>query len=122
MRRHTGVLTLRASSLIPELLVVTLSFAELLDVRAVPPPQRHPTIFGAFDALAPGEALEIVNDHDPVPLYFQFEKTRLGQFDWRYLVAGPDLWRVRIARVAPGVPNSDTNGCCGTCACSSGPH
>lgn len=99
---------------------MSIAFAEPLDVRSVPPPQRHPMIFGAFDALAPGEAFEIVNDHDPVPLYFQFEKTRLGQFDWRYLEAGPERWHVRIARVAQGVPSGDTSGCCGGCACSGG--
>jgi uncharacterized protein (DUF2249 family) len=109
-----------ASSSNREPIAVTIAFAEPLDVRTVPPPQRHPLIFGAFDALAPGEAIEIVNDHDPMPLYFQFEKTRLGQFDWRYLGAGPQLWHVRIARVAQGVPSGDTGGCGGSgggCAC-----
>ena len=91
--------------------------ADLIDVRTVPPPQRHPLIFGTFDALAPGEAFEIVNDHDPLPLYFQFEKTRLGQFDWRYLETGPSRWHVRIARVAAGAAGGDTSGCCGGCAC-----
>lgn len=92
----------------------------LIDVRTVPPPQRHPLIFGTFDALAPGQAFEIVNDHDPLPLYFQFEKTRLGQFDWRYLEAGPAQWHVRIARVAAGVPTGVSTGCGGGCSCSGG--
>ncbi len=39
-----------------------------IDVRSIPGPQRHPLIFHTFDALAPGEALELVNDHDPFPL------------------------------------------------------
>ena len=90
---------------------------ELIDVRSVPPPQRHPLIFGTFDALTPGQAFEIVNDHDPMPLYFQFEKTRLGQFEWRYLESGPALWRVRIGRVAAGQPAGDSSGCCGVCSC-----
>lgn len=51
-------------------------------------------------------------------LYFQFEKTRLGQFDWRCLRAGPELWHVRIARVAPGMPRGDTSGGGGGCTCS----
>lgn len=86
---------------------------DLIDVRTVPPPQRHPLIFGSFDALEPGESFEIVNDHDPVPLYFQFEKTRGGQFSWRYLEAGPARWHVRIARIAAGVAGGDTGGCGG---------
>ncbi len=92
-----------------------------IDVRTVPPAQRHPLIFGTFDALATGQALEIVNDHDPVPLNYQFQQTRAGQFDWQYLQAGPDLWHVRVARVADGVPSGVPSGCSGVggCACSS---
>ena len=71
---------------------------KLIDVRTVPPAQRHPLIFGIFDALETGQTLEIVNDHDPVPLNYQFQQTRDGQFDWQYLKAGPDLWHVRVAR------------------------
>ena len=39
-----------------------------LDVRVIPPREKHPTIFRTFDALAPGEAFVLVNDHDPFPL------------------------------------------------------
>ncbi len=92
---------------------------KLIDVRAVPPAQRHPLIFGTFDALDIGQALEIVNDHDPVPLNHQFHQTRAGQFDWQYLEAGPHRWHVRVARVAAGVPGGMTSGCGGGgCSCS----
>jgi len=97
---------------------------ELIDVRTVPPPERHPRIFGTFDALANGASFELVNDHDPVPLYFKFEETRGGQFEWRYLESGPALWRVRIGRIAaPGAAGaSGTHGGTkpngGGCRCS----
>lgn len=42
-----------------------------LDIREIPPPQRHPKIFNAFEALESGETLTIVNDHEPTPLYHQ---------------------------------------------------
>jgi len=42
-----------------------------LDLREIPPPKRHPKIFDAFDELDSGEALTIVNDHEPTPLYHQ---------------------------------------------------
>lgn len=90
---------------------------QLIDVRTIAPPQRHSLIFAAFDGLDPGSALELVNDHDPVPLYFQFEKTRSGQFRWDYLQSGPDLWQVRIARVASGEAGAVTSECCGSCSC-----
>jgi len=47
--------------------------AETLDLREVPPPQRHPMIHEAFQTLDSGEALEIVNDHEPKPLFYEFQ-------------------------------------------------
>lgn len=72
----------------------------LLDVRVIPPREKHPTILSTFDALAPGESFTLVNDHDPVPLRYQFEAERAGIFGWEYLERGPDLWRVEISRRA----------------------
>ncbi len=71
-----------------------------IDVRTIPPARRHGLIFETFDSLAPGEAFEIVVDHDPKPLYYQFAAERSGTFSWEYLADGPELWRVRISRVA----------------------
>ena len=42
-----------------------------LDVREMPPRQRHPTIFSQLDALNSGDILRLVNDHDPSPLCYQ---------------------------------------------------
>lgn len=72
-----------------------------LDVRVIPPPQKHPTIFNTFDALAKGEGFQLVNDHEPRPLLYQFQIERTGQFDWQYVEEGPDVWRVNITKV-PG--------------------
>ncbi|MFC6824875.1 DUF2249 domain-containing protein [Halopelagius fulvigenes] len=44
-----------------------------LDLRDVPPPERHPKIFETFEGLDGGERLTLVNDHDPKPLYYQME-------------------------------------------------
>ena len=70
----------------------------VVDVRDVPPRDRHPMIFATFDALEPGEALELVNDHDPRPLSYQFAAERPDQFTWDYREEGPEVWRVRIGR------------------------
>lgn len=72
---------------------------KVLDVRVIPPPQKHPAIFAAFDALAAGDHFVLVNDHDPVPLRYQFEFTRTGQIGWEYLEQGPELWRVKISKL-----------------------
>lgn len=69
-----------------------------LDVRTLPPPQRHPQIFGAFDALAPGDAFVLVNDHDPKPLLYTFQAERSGRFEWSVLEAGPERFRIEIRR------------------------
>jgi uncharacterized protein (DUF2249 family) len=73
----------------------------VVDVRPVPPRERHPLIFQTFDQLAPGEALVLVNDHEPRPLYYQFMMERTDQFHWRYLEEGPEVWQARIEKVAP---------------------
>ena len=63
-----------------------------LDVREVAPRVRHPLIFSTFDGLQPGQSFVLINDHDPKPLYYQFEAERQGQFRWEYLAAGPEDW------------------------------
>ena len=63
-----------------------------LDVRDIPPVDRHPTIHDAFEALAPGETLTIVNDHEPKPLFYEFQ-AEVDSFD-------ADGYRVE--RVEPG--------------------
>ena len=69
-----------------------------LDVRTVQPHDRHPLIFNTFDNLKPGESFELVNDHAPIPLYYQFLHERADLFEWENLEEGPDTWRVRISR------------------------
>lgn len=67
-----------------------------LDVRSIPPRDRHPKIFNLFDSLQPGEGFILVNDHDPKPLFYQFLHERPDRFTWEYLEEGPVEWRVRI--------------------------
>jgi uncharacterized protein (DUF2249 family) len=69
-----------------------------LDVRTIQPRDRHPMIFTTFDNLQPGESFELVNDHAPKPLYYQFLHERPDLFEWEYLEEGPETWRVRITR------------------------
>ena len=71
-----------------------------LDVRIIPPPRKHPTILSTFDALEPGQSFTLINDHDPKPLYYQFNAELPGRFEWEYLERGPAVWRVRIGKAA----------------------
>jgi uncharacterized protein (DUF2249 family) len=70
----------------------------IVDVRAIPPRDRHPMIFDAFERLAPGQEFMLVNDHDPKPLYYQFQAEQPGAVEWTYVESGPETWCVRIGR------------------------
>ncbi|MGH7920802.1 MAG: DUF2249 domain-containing protein [Candidatus Dormibacteraceae bacterium] len=72
--------------------------AGALDVRPLPPARRHELIFERLDGLSVGQALTLVNDHDPAPLRYQLEATRDGGYRWDYLQRGPEVWQVRIGR------------------------
>ena len=73
---------------------------QTVDVRTIVPRERHPLIFNTFDALQPGEAFLLINDHDPKPLYYQFSAERQGQFSWEYLERGPETWQVKVGKAA----------------------
>jgi uncharacterized protein (DUF2249 family) len=89
---------------------MSIAAATILDLRTIPPFERHPAIFSTFFALAPGESMQIVNDHDPQPLRRQFDAELAGHFEWLALESGPQTWRISIKRAA--APRS---GCCGAC-------
>lgn len=69
-----------------------------LDVTVIPPRDKHPTIHRRLEALAVGESLVILNDHDPRPLRFEIEGDHPGKYGWKYLEEGPETWRVEIDR------------------------
>ncbi len=69
-----------------------------LDIRTIPPARKHPTIHARLETLASGDALTLLNDHDPRPLRFELEHDHPGAFAFEYLESGPELWRVRIRR------------------------
>ena len=65
--------------------------ARVLDVRTLAPAQRHLEILRAFDALRPGDAFILVNDHDPKPLLYTFQVAIDG-------IAGPEAEREALVR------------------------
>ena len=75
--------------------------AEELDLRNVERFQRHPQVFAKFDALGVGDSFVLINDHDPVPLHGLMEAMRPHQLTWEYIVRGPEVFRIRVSRVAP---------------------
>lgn len=71
---------------------------QVVDVRSITPRERHPMLFAALDALKGGEALLLINDHDPKPFSYQLAAERPGEFDWEYRAEGPEEWRVQITK------------------------
>lgn len=71
-----------------------------IDVREIPPRERHPLLFKTFEDLPVNGSYELINDHDPKPLYYQFMAEKPGELGWEYLEEGPEVWRVKLTRVA----------------------
>jgi uncharacterized protein (DUF2249 family) len=44
------------------------------DARGIAKRFRHAAIFGALQALHPGETMRFLNDHDPLPLLAQLQQ------------------------------------------------
>lgn len=72
----------------------------VLNLVDVPRPQRHPLVFARVAGMAAGDSFTLVNDHDPIPLRRQLESQFVGQLTWEHLERGPEVFRVRITRVA----------------------
>ncbi len=71
-----------------------------LDVRQLRKPDKHPTIFASYAALGVGESFVLVNNHDPKHLRDEFDADHPGRYDWEYLDKGPEVWRIRIGKLA----------------------
>lgn len=84
-----------------------------LDVRTLSPFERHARIFDSFDGLPVGGTVVLTADHDPRPLFHQFQAARTNAFSWTYADQGPELWRVRIGKTADY--GREDGCCCGHC-------
>ena len=78
--------------------VIKIGSTMELDLRPMPPFERHTKIFEMWDALKPGETLKIINDHDPKPLHYQFEAEYTNKYEWEYEQEGPQDWVIKIIK------------------------
>lgn len=72
----------------------------VLNIPAIEPKLKHPTIFKVFDHIQENDSFVIHNDHDPKPVYYQLLGERGDTFKWEYLQEGPEWWDVRITKYA----------------------
>jgi uncharacterized protein (DUF2249 family) len=64
---------------------------QTLDLRDIPPAERHPKIHDTFAELESGEVLTLINDHEPKPLFYEMQ-AEVEEFDAeRYEVEQRDV-------------------------------
>ena len=85
----------------------------VMDVRPIPCSVKHGLIIKQWLDLAVGEHFILLNDHDPVPLYYQFAAQWPNDFTWQHLVKGPEEFRVKITKLKATVPAEEVTECCG---------
>lgn len=79
----------------------------VFDVREIPCRIKHGQIFQRWLDLPVKASFILVNDHDPVPLYYQFAAQFPGAFTWEYLERGPDAFQVKITKLsAVAIPDT----------------
>ena len=77
---------------------------KVMDVRPIPCSIKHGLIIRTWLDLPLGDHFILLNDHDPVPLYYQFAAQWPGAFTWEHLIKGPSEFRVKITRVKAVAP------------------
>lgn len=76
----------------------------VLDARLLPHAVRHAAVLGAFDAVPPGGALDLVTPHRPVPLLREIAARLGGDVTVEDQERTEGLWRGRVRRSAPPGP------------------
>ena len=87
---------------------------KVMDVRPIPCSIKHGLILKTWAELPVGDYFILLNDHDPVPLYYQFAAQWPGAFEWKHLVKGPEEVRVKITKLKALEQDAETlPSCCG---------
>jgi uncharacterized protein (DUF2249 family) len=86
----------------------------VMDVRPIPCSVKHGLIIRTWLGLEVGEHFILLNDHDPVPLFYQFSAQWPDAFTWEHLVKGPNECRVKITKLRAAVDAGQVvHGSCG---------
>jgi len=76
---------------------------EVYDVRVLIPIERHKKLLKIFKELPAGESFIFINDHDPIPLYYEFKSIYGDVVGWEYLNRGGREWKVKVSRTEASV-------------------
>lgn len=83
----------------PSAAVAAFDDSVVFDVRPIPCRVKHAQIFQRWLDLPVGQFFILLNDHDPIPLRYQFEAQFPGAFSWDYVEQGPEDFRVKITKL-----------------------
>ena len=61
-----------------------------MDMRSIPCSIKHGLIIKQWLELPVGDHFILLNDHDPVPLYYQFAAQWPDAFAWQHLMKSPE--------------------------------
>ncbi len=86
---------------------------KVLDVRPIPCSIKHGLIIRTWLEMPVGDHFILLNDHDPVPLYYQFAAQWPEAFTWVHLVRGPVEFRIQITKLKATIPLAKVAECCG---------
>lgn len=62
------------------------------------PIRRHELLLRLFKELPAGGSFIFINDHDPIPLYYEFKSIYGDVAGWEYLNRGGREWKVKVTR------------------------
>jgi len=87
---------------------------KVMDVRPIPCSVKHGLIIRTWLDLAVGDHFILLNDHDPIPLRYQFSAEWPEAFTWEHLVKGPGEFRVKITKLkSTATTDPAPDRCCG---------
>jgi len=70
-----------------------------LDVRVLVPIQRHELLIKLFNDLPVAKSFVFINDHDPIPLFYELRSIYGDVVGWDYLNRGGREWKVKVIRL-----------------------
>ncbi len=73
---------------------------EVIDLRPLEHGARHPLVMKRFSELKTDECFYIINDHDPLPLYFQMAMSFPKKVGWVYVEFRDNFWKIKIRRLS----------------------
>ena len=73
---------------------------EIIDVRTVPKPERHPLVMAAYQKLDVGSGLILINDHEPRNLKNEMEAEYAEALAWEPQASDDQEFRVLISKRA----------------------